>query len=85
MSHTEDFVHAGGDSINRGSAADFVVEFRAVFFAKGDDLLTFFVVWVPGVFFFGAGFLTKGGEGNLGEAVFDNFVTRLEFIFFPEA
>lgn len=84
MGHTEDFIHARGDGVNGGSAADFVVKFGTVFFAEGDDLFAFFAVGIPGVFSFGAGFLAEGGEGDLGEAVFDDFVAFGELIFFPE-
>ena len=37
----------------------------------------------PG-FGLGAGVLTEGGESNLGEAVFDNFVALHELVLFPE-
>ena len=57
MSHAEDFVHARSDSVDRGSAANFVVKFRSEFFTAGDDFFAFFAVGVPGVFLFGAGFL----------------------------
>ena len=85
MSHTEDFVHTRGDGVDRGGAADFVFKLGGELFTSGYDFFAFFTIWVPGVFFFGAGFLAKCRESNLREAVFDNFVTRLEFIFFPVA
>ncbi len=77
MSHAEDFIHTWCNCVDRGSAADFIVEFRGEFFATRDDLLAFFAVGVPGIFGFGAGVLTKGREGDLGEAVFDDFVAGL--------
>ena len=59
MGHTENFVHTRGDGVNGGGAAAFIVKFRGEFFAAGDDASTFFAIWVPGVFFLGAGFLAK--------------------------
>ena len=85
MSHTEDFVHTWSNGINRSGAGDFVFELRTKLFAPCGDLIAFFTIWVPGVFGFGASFLTEGRKGDLGEAVFDNFVTRGEFVFFPIA
>ena len=41
------------------------------------------MVWIPSVFNVGAGFLAESGEGDLREAVFDDFVAVLEFVFFP--
>ena len=85
MSHTKDFVHTWSDGVNRGGTANFVFEYWSKFFAAGTDGLTFFAIWVPGVFFFGAGFLTEGGEGNLREAILDDFVAFFELVFFPVA
>ena len=85
MRHAEFFVHAGGDGVDGGSTADFVIEFGGEFFTAFDDLLAFFAIWIPGVFSFCAGFLTESGKSDLREAVFNNFVTVLEFAFFPEA
>ena len=85
MGHAKDLVHARGDGVNRGGAADFVFEFRGEFFATFDNLFTFLAVGVPGVFFFGAGFLAEGGEGDLREAIFDDFVAFFELIFLPVA
>ena len=85
MGHTEDFVHAWGNGVNRGGAADFVVEFRGEFFAACDDFLAFFAVGIPGVFSFGAGFLAESGESDLGEAILDNLVAFGKFVFFPVA
>ena len=77
VGHAEFFVHTRGDGIDRGGAANFVVKFGGVFFAFCHDFFAFFAVWIPGVLFFGAGFLAEGGESDLGEAVFDNFVAGL--------
>ena len=77
VSHAEDFVHARSDGINRGGTADFVFKFRGEFFGAGADLFAFFTIWVPGVFSFGAGFLTESRESDLREAIFDNFVAGL--------
>ena len=85
MGHAKDFVHAGGDGVNRSGAADFVVEFGGELFTASDDFFAFFTVGVPGVFLFGAGFLAEGREGDLREAVFDDFVAGFQFILFPEA
>ena len=85
MSHTEDFIHTWSNGINRGGATNFIFEFWTKFFASRDDFFTFFAIWVPGVFGFGASFLTEGRKSDLREAVFDNFVTRGEFVFFPIA
>ena len=85
MSHTEDLVHAGGNGVNGGGATDFVVEFWGELFTASDDFLALFTIWIPSVFFLSAGFLTEGGESDLGEAVFDDFVTGLQLIFFPVA
>ncbi len=85
MSHTEDFIHTRSNGINRGGTTNFIFELRTKFFASRDDFFTFFAIWVPGVFGFGVSFLTEGGKGNLREAVFNNFVTRGEFVFFPIA
>ena len=83
MSHAKNFVHAWGNGVDRGGTTDFVVKFGGEFFAACDNLFAFFAVWVPCVFGFGAGFLTEGGEGNLGEAVFDDFVAFGKFVLFP--
>ena len=83
VSHTEDFIHTRGDSINRGSATDFIFKLRSELFATSDDFLTFLAVGVPGIFGFGASFLSESGEGNLTEAVLDDFVAFLEFLLFP--
>ncbi len=85
MSHTEDFVHTWSNGINRSGACDFVFELRTKLFAPCGDLIAFFTIWVPGVFGFGASFLTEGRKSDLREAVFDNFVSRGEFVFFPIA
>ena len=85
MGHAELFVHAGSNGINRGGATDFVIKFGGEFFATLNDLFAFLAIWIPGVFLFGAGFLTKGGDGDLRKAVFNNFITWLELVFFPEA
>ena len=85
MGHAEDFVHTWCDGINRGGAADFVIKLGGEFFATSDDSFTFFVVRVPGVFGFGAGFLAEGRESDLREAIFDDFVAFGKFVFFPEA
>ena len=85
MGHTEGFIHARGDGINGSGATDFIVKFGTEFFATSDDFLALFAIWVPGVFFFGAGFLAEGREGDLREAVFDDFVAFSEFVFFPVA
>ncbi len=84
VGHAEDFVHAWSDGVNRGGAADFVVEFGGEFFATGDDLFTFLAIGIPSILFLGAGFLAEGGEGDLGEAIFDDFVARLELVGFPK-
>ena len=84
MIHAKDFVHTGSHGVDRSSATNFVVEFRSEFFGAFDDFFTFFVIRIPGIFSFSVGFLTEGRKGHLGEAVFDNFVTRFEFIFFPK-
>ena len=85
MSHTKNFVHARGDSVDRSGAADFVFKLGRELATAGADSFAFFTIWVPGVFFFGAGFLAEGRESDLGEAVFDNFIARLELVFFPVA
>ena len=85
MGHTKDFVHAWGDGVNRGSAANLVVEFGSEFFAASDDFFAFFAVWVPSVFGFGARFLAEGRESDLAEAIFDDFVAVGELIFLPIA
>ena len=74
MCHTKFFVHAWGNSIDRSGAADFVIEFWGDFFSASNDFLAFFAIWIPSVFFFGAGFLAESREGDLREAVFDDFV-----------
>ena len=85
MCHAEGLVHARSDGIDRGSTADFIVKFGANFFATGNDLFAFFVVWIPGVFSFGASFLAESRKSNLREAIFDDFVARREFVCFPIA
>ena len=85
MSHTEDFIHTWSNGINGSGAGDFVFELRTKLFAPCGDLIAFFAIWVPGIFGFSASFLAEGRKGNLREAVFDNFVTRGEFVFFPIA
>ena len=77
VSHTEFFVHARSDGVNRGGTTDFVVKFRGEFFTAGDDFFTFLAIGVPGVFFFGAGVLAESREGDLRKAVFDDFVAFL--------
>ena len=83
--HTELFVHAWSDGVNRSSAANFVVKFWGKFFGASADGFTFFAVWIPGVFGFGTGFLAEGGKGDLGEAIFNNFIACGKFVFFPVA
>ncbi len=85
MGHTEGFIHARSNGVNRGSTTNFIFEFWTKFFASRDDFFTFFAIWIPSIFGFGASFLTEGGKSNLREAVFDDFVTRGEFVFFPVA
>ena len=85
MSHAKNFVHARGDGVDRSSTADFIFEFRGEFATAGTDSFAFFAVWIPSVFFFGASFLAERRESNLRKAVFDNFIARLEFVFFPVA
>ena len=85
MGHTEDFVHAWGDGVDRGSASNFVFKFGAELFTTSDNFFTFFTIWVPSVFLFCAGFLAECAKSNLGEAVFNDFVAILEFVFFPIA
>lgn len=85
MGHAESFVHAWSDGIDRSGAADFVVKFGREFFGASNDASTFFTIWVPSVFSFGAGFLAEGGEGDLRETIFNNFVAWGEFVFFPVA
>ncbi len=85
MSHAEDFVHAWSDGINGGSATNFVIVSWGEFFGALDDSGAFFMVRVPSVFSFGAGFLAKSREGNLAEAVFDNFITFGKLVGFPVA
>ena len=84
VSHTENFVHAWGNGVDRGGTANFVVEFRGEFFSSVNDLLAFLAVGVPGVFCFSVGMLAESRESDLGEAVFDDFVAVLELIFLPE-
>ncbi len=74
VGHTEDFIHAWSDGVNRGGAADFIVKLGGELFAAGDDLFAFLTVGIPGVFGFGAGLLAEGGESDLREAVFDDFI-----------
>ena len=85
MSHAENFVHTWSDGVNRGGATDFVFKFWGEFAATGTDGFAFFAIWIPSVFFLGAGFLAESRESDLGKAVFDDFVTRLELVFFPVA
>lgn len=85
MRHAENFVHTGGNCVNGSGAANFIFKFWTEFFAPSDDLLTFFAVGVPGVFCFCAGFLSESGEGNLGKAIFDDFIASDKFVFFPVA
>lgn len=84
MGHTEDFVHTGDDSINRGGATDFILKLGGELFSPGDDFFAFFHIWVPSVFCLGAGFLPEGRKSDLREAVFDNFVALEKLVFFPE-
>ena len=77
MSHAKFFVHARSDGIDRSSAADFVVKFGGKFFAAGDNLFAFFAVWVPSVFCLGASLLPEGREGDLREAILNDFVAFL--------
>lgn len=83
--HAESFVHAGLEDVDGGGAADFVVKFRGEGFGFFDDGLAFFAVGVPEVFGVGASGLTEGGEGDLGEAIFDDFVASGELVLFPVA
>ena len=85
VSHTKDFVHARNKGVNGGRAANFVFEFWGELFGTSNDCVALLVVWVPSIFNVRAGFLTKGREGDLREAIFDNFVAILKLIFFPEA
>ena len=85
MSHAENFIHARSDGVDRGGAADFVFEFRGELAAAGADFFALFAIWIPGIFGFGAGFLSEGTESDLREAIFDNLVAGLQFIFFPES
>ena len=83
MSHTKDFVHAWGDSVNRGSATDFVIEFWGKFLATLNDSFTLLAVRIPSIFSFSASFLAESREGNLAEAVLDNLITFGKLVFFP--
>ena len=84
MGHTENFIHPRSDGVDGSGAANFVVEFRSKFFTTGDDFFTLFAIWIPGVFGVGTGLLTEGGEGDLGKAIFNDLITRLQFILLPE-
>ena len=85
VSHAKDFVHARDESINAGSAADFVFVGWSEGFGAGNDGFALLAVWVPGIFYFGAGFLTEGREGDLAEAVFDNLIAFSDLVLFPVA
>ena len=85
VGHTELLVHAWGGDVDRGGAADFVEEVGEEFATTGDDGFALPMVRIPSVFGFGAGLLTEGGEGDLGEAIFDDFVARGELVGFPVA
>ncbi len=83
--HAEGLIHARSDGVNRGGATDFVVKFWAELTATDNNGLAFLVIWVPGVFFFGAGFLAERREGDLRKAVLNDFVAGLELVRFPVA
>ena len=85
MGHTKFFIHARGNCIDRGGAADFVIKLGGEFFGAFDDFGALFAVGIPGIFFLRAGFLAKGGESDLTQAIFDNFVAFFKLIFFPKA
>ena len=77
MRHAEDFVHPRGDGIDGSSTTNFVIKLGGEFFAACNDAFAFLAIRIPGVFGFGAGVLTEGGEGDLGKAVLDDFVAVL--------
>ena len=83
--HAEDFVHAWGDGVDRGGATDLVLKFGGDFFGAFDDGLTLFAIGVPSVLGLGASGLAEGREGDLAEAVFDDFVARGELVSLPVA
>ncbi len=85
VSHAEDFIHTRSDGIDGSGATNFVIEFGGEFFAAFDDSFAFFAIWIPGIFSLGAGFLAEGREGDLTEAVFDNFVAFLKLVGLPIA
>ena len=85
MSHTEDFVHTRDESVDTGSAADFVFVIWCKLFDASDDGFALLAIRIPSIFGFGASFLAKGREGDLAEAVFDNLVAFGKFVSFPVA
>ena len=85
VSHAEDFVHTGSNGVDGCSATNFVIKFGGELFAALDDCFAFLAIWIPSVFGFGASFLAESREGDLAEAVFDNFVTFSDFVLLPVA
>lgn len=83
--HAEGFVHTWGNGVDGGGAGDFKLEAWGKFVGTFGDGVAFFVLGVPGVFFFGAGSLAEGREGDLRETIFDNFVTVFQGVGFPVA
>lgn len=84
MSHAKFFIHARSGDVDRGSTTDFVEKIRQFFAAFGDDSLALFQIRIPSIFGFGAGGLTEGRKGDLGKAIFDNFVALGEFVGLPK-
>ena len=85
MSHAKFFIHARSGDVDGSGATDFIKKVGQFFTAFGNDGLALFQIRIPSIFGFGAGGLTEGRKGDLGEAVFDNFVTFGKFIGFPKA
>lgn len=85
MSHAKFLIHAGSGNVDGSGATDFVKEIGQFFAAFLDDGLALFEIGIPGIFGLGASLLAKRRESNLGEAVFDDFVTVGKFISFPKA
>ena len=83
VGHTEDFVHAWSDGVDRGGATDFVIISWSKLFGALDDSFALLAIWIPSVLGVSAGMLAEGREGDLAEAVFDDFVAFGKLVFFP--
>ena len=83
VGHAEDFVHTWSDGVNRSGATNFVIISWSELRGALDDSFALLAIWIPSVLGVSAGMLAEGREGDLAEAVFDDFVAFGKLVFFP--